>query len=304
VNETFLKEILSDEQYVELLDCFKKNTPFFIQKLDYDLDIIESLSEYSSLNKVFSNWQGPIDIHLVDKRDESSSLTVSSAEAIEHFNSGLGFLINDINEQYLDLNSQINSIKSELGVPQISYGRSLLYGTPKNGGSATHFDQNFNIVLQLSGKKTWKFKLNEFVDDPLTRHALNGEYDPELQSYLSGPFPESIDDFSHEYCLEQGSFLFVPIGYWHNTFAHEDSLALNFTYTIPSWAEVLLTALRARLVSSPEWRQRVKLLNNSESLEDGLLHFQSLINSLGDDLPHWNGAQILSMLEGKDIRGR
>lgn len=297
----FLKTILNELQYEELQNSFKENKPYFLKKIDFDINTLESIGEFNSLDKVFQNWRGPVDIHLEDKKDESSSITVSALEAVDSFSSGLGILVNDINEVFLDLNNYLSSIKSELGIPQMTYGRCLLYGTPDGGGSATHFDQNFNIVLQLKGKKTWRFKENSHVSDPLTRHCLGGEYDPELQSYLSGPIDEEISEFSEEYCLEEGSLLFVPIGYWHNTLAHEDSLALNFTFTNPSWADVLLTALRGRLVTSPEWRKRVKGINNKDDLQEGLAHFQSLIHSLGDDIPNWNAFQILSMIEGRDI---
>ena len=55
--------------------------------------------------------------------------------------------------------------------------------------------------------------------------------------------------------LSPGSVLFVPRGYWHATESDEETLALNFTFGQPSWADVVLAALRTKLLADPQWRE-------------------------------------------------
>ena len=296
-----LSDILTQQEHVEFLNCFKDNRPFFIEKLSNGIPTFPDISSFKDLESLKGSWNSPVDIHDLKIKDESSTITTSKEKAFKEFNNGCGLLFNDINNCFLGLNSIIENIKSELGLPQISYGRNLLYATPKGGGSATHFDQNFNIIVQLTGKKRWNITENKSVENPLTRHALGQELEPELESYIE-EVPESITSFDHSFELSAGSFLFVPVGYWHSTSASEDSLAINFTFSTPSWAEMLLTALRARLVTSPEWRKRVYGLNTKQESFLNIMEFQKLIVSLGDDISNWDAGMILSMLEGRDIR--
>jgi 50S ribosomal protein L16 3-hydroxylase len=297
----FLNSILSESEYSEFLTCFKENRPFYIKELSAGIPILPDYNCYKDLDSLKNTWNNVVDVHDLNVKDESSTITTTTEKAFESFDNGCGLLFNDINNLFQDLNGVIESIKDELGLPQISYGRNLLYATPENGGSATHFDQNFNIIIQLTGKKTWNITENHSVSDPITRHALGQELDPELSSYID-ELPEDIDSFDKTYELDKGSFLFVPVGHWHNTHAQENSLALNFTFSTPSWAELLLTALRARLVSSPNWRKRAYGFNSKQESLLNIMEFQKLIDSLGEDISNWDAGMILSMLEGRDLR--
>ena len=299
---SFLDQFLTSEEISSLKRAFNSNEPFYIQKTKRPFNTIPFVQNFIDINSIKNNWHGPVDVHSKEIQDECNSMTVDIHRAAEHFKSGCGLLINDINNTYHSHNELIEELKVFFGVSALSYGRSLIYGTPKNGGSATHFDQNFNLIFQLSGKKKWKLEENKSVINPLTRHALNQECDPELQSYLLDDFPQNIDDFSYEFDLEEGSLLFVPIGHWHNTYASDDSFALNFTFTTPSWADILLTAMRARIISSDEWRKRVSGLNDKAVLEDNLVRFQSLLENLAKDLEGWSSVDVLSMIEGRDLR--
>lgn len=297
----YIRDVLDEKQYQDFLICFKENRPYFVEELNSGIPTFPNIENFKDLEALERNWKSPVDIHDKSVKDETKTTTTTTKVAFEEFSKGCGLLFNDINNNFLELNEIIENVKSELGLPQVSYGRNLLYATPGGGGSATHFDQNFNLVFQLTGTKQWNLTENTSVVDPLTRHALGQEMDPELESYIE-EVPSSIDKFDHTYELTAGSFLFVPVGCWHNTQASKDSLAMNFTFSTPSWAEMLLTALRARLVSSPNWRKRVSGLNLKQDVPYSIEEFQKLINSLSEDISNWDAGMILSMLEGRDIR--
>ena len=86
-----------------------------------------------------------------------------------------------------------------------------------------------------------------------------------------------MPDDAESFVLRRGSVLFVPRGYWHATQSDEDTLALNFTFGQPTWADVLLTALRTRVLKDASWRalargpagaMRAKLMDEVAKLDD------------------------------------
>jgi 50S ribosomal protein L16 3-hydroxylase len=100
------------------------------------------------------------------------------------------------------------------------------------------------------------------------------------------PFEMPEDALSFE--LKPGSMLFVPRGSWHSTEAEGDALALNFTFTAPTWLDLFAAALRSRLALSPEWRETADLNENK---------FNYLLSTLVEDLPNWKASDILSATE-------
>jgi len=93
--------------------------------------------------------------------------------------------------------------------------------------------------------------------------------------------------------LEPGSLLFVPRGVWHATEAEDDALSLNFTYTAPTWLDLLAAALRGRLAVSPAWRATATPASPAE--------FAALLRELADDVPNWGVADILGATEGDEV---
>ncbi len=126
---------------------------------------------------------------------------------------------------------------------------------PAGAGNSPHFDANANFVVQLRGTKRWWVAPNQSVINPTDRYALNQDApSDELAGYLDAPFPHAMPDDAEQIDLQPGSVLFVPRGTWHATESNQDTLALNFTFGQPTWADVALDALRTRLLQSSEWR--------------------------------------------------
>lgn len=73
---------------------------------------------------------------------------------------------------HLQLQEFLQGLRKDLGLSALTYGRCLIYATPDGKGTATHFDQNINFVLQVHGTKKWKIAPNFEVPNPLTRHTL------------------------------------------------------------------------------------------------------------------------------------
>ncbi len=291
-----IDKILPKSEVEKFLACVNKNEVYFY---DGKTEILQELQEsnyLSSLDSLLNTWKQEVDVHLLDLKDEISTKKVEPHLAKKYFTEGMGLLFNDINLHDSYFNELLGRLSADLGVSNLTMSRNLVYATPNGGGTETHFDQNINLVIQVHGEKSWWIKENDTVTNPLTRHTLGTEPDPELYSYLDAPFPESIN-YEKEYILTPGTVLFVPRGHWHKTHAHSDALALNFTFSIPSWTDMISMALRARVIQSDLWRESVLGLNSSEIAKKKVDNFQMLIDSLKEDIQNWKAEDILGFVE-------
>ncbi len=296
----FLNKILPVEEISKLQECVLQNKVYFFESDGKFLEELKKLKFLSSLDSLLSNWKEEVDVHLLDLKDEASTKKVKASSAKEYFSKGMGLLFNDANLRGGCYQSLLDGLSADLGVSNATLSRNLIYATPKGGGTATHFDQNINLIIQVHGEKSWWIEENQSIKNPLTRHTLGTEADSELASYMEAPFSDSIN-YQHEYRLTPGSILFVPRGYWHKTHAHSEALALNFTFSVPSWADILSMGLRARIIQSELWRESVIGLNNQESANRKVQDFQMLIDSLKEDIQNWKAEDILGFVEFNGI---
>ena len=124
----------------------------------------------------------------------------------------------------------------------------------------------------------------------MTRYVIGVPPDPELSGYLTGPLPtEFPKEHATEVILNPGSLLFLPRGMWHKTEAMSDALSLNFTYTAPTWIDILTAALRDKLARHEEWRET--------ALPNEAKKFDGLIDALIKDAPNWRAMNLLDATE-------
>lgn len=286
-----LPSLIHPTQMTDFFDAFTKSSPFMVHHEADALKVLRDLPFLESFSSMLEIWPALVQVHLPDLRDEASAIDVSAIEARKYFDEGMSLLFNDVNRISPILQEWLDQIKIDLGVSSQSYGRCLVYATPDGKGTAAHFDQNINFVLQIKGTKKWHLAQNSSVINPMDRYTMGLPVDPEMMSYLEKPMAETMPEDSVSFDLKPGSLLFVPRGVWHSTEAEGDALALNFTFTAPTWSDLLLGALRSRLVLTSEWRETAFVADEEK--------FQSLIASLVEDLPHWDARNILDATESR-----
>lgn len=214
-----------------------------------------ALPELAALEPLLAAWGDQVRIALPDKRDEHSSRFVDVTTAATLHRDGMALIFNRVERFFPVVDAWLGRLRLELGLPLKCEPRAIIYATPAGAGNSPHFDANANFVVQLKGTKRWRIAPNEHVANPTDRWAMNQEAPAEeLEGYLQGPLPTELPDDAHVIDLAPGSVLFVPRGYWHATEAEEDTLALNFTFGQPTWADVVLTALRGQLLRDEGWR--------------------------------------------------
>jgi len=287
-----LAALIHPRPTAELFASVAADAPFVVHGLADSVRALTDLPCLRSLDAMLDGWPRPVQVHLPDVADEASAIEASPADARKLFACGMGLLFEDVHAGSPVLTDWLAAIRGDLGLSALTLGRCLVYATPAGKGTAPHFDQNMNFVLQLHGAKKWWLAPNRHVERPLTRHTLGLPLDPELQTYAHEPIPRHMPEDRREVVLEPGSLLFVPRGVWHATEAEGDALSLNFTYTAPTWLDLLAAALRGRLAVSPAWRATATPAAPAE--------FAALLRELADDVPRWDVADILGATEGDE----
>lgn len=295
--KTGLAALVHPRSIAEFFDHYRAGQPFVVHHGGQHTAPLTELPLLASLDALLKSWPSSIQAHLPDVRDEASSIQTTSKDAQKLFDVGMGLLFNDADEILPVLRRWQHDIRKDLGLPDLTYGRCLIYATPSAKGTAAHFDQNINFVLQIHGTKVWTLAANDHVVHPMTRHTMGLATDPELATYAEGVLPSSMPQQSESVVLAPGSLLFVPRGYWHSTEAQDDALSLNFTYTAPTWIDLLTAALRSRLALSAQWRETADGVSDPAKREAAVQRFDELLLGLVQDLPHWQAAEILNATE-------
>lgn len=277
--------------------------PFVTHALAASVKELTELPFLQSLDSLLAAWPFQVQAHLPDAADECSSIDVSTADAKKLFSNKLALLFNNAERISPLLQQWLLSLRKDLGLPTSTYGRCLLYATPHGKGTAAHFDQNVNFVLQIHGVKKWYLAPNTSIQNPTQRFTIGQPMDPELAAYADqGEMPVSMPQLGRqEIVLKPGSMLYVPRGYWHSTEAEGEALALNFTFNQPTWIDLFTIALRSRLSLSPYWRELADGVTAGDQDRRELANekFDILLRELIEDLPSWRAADILGATEGE-----
>ena len=295
--KTTLAALIHPESPSSFFEAYESNSPFVVHNLNETISELQALPFLQSLEALINVWPKDIQAHLPDVRDEASSIDTTTKDALKLFENGMGLLFNHAQSISPVLEKWLYELRLDLGLSALTIARCLVYATPANTGTAAHFDQNINFVLQISGNKKWWIAQNESVINPMTRHTMGLPIDPELGSYAEAEMPTKMPEDATLFELKAGSLLFVPRGSWHCTHAESDALSLNFTFTAPTWIDLFTAALRGRLAQSPEWRETANGVADFEKLSSAQEKFDHLLAELKFDLPHWRAGDILGVTE-------
>ena len=291
-----LSKLIHPKPLAEFAECFATGRPMVTHGLGKSIGALTRLPLLQSLDALLCSWPKVVKAHLPDVADEASSIDASPEDARKLFANGMGLLFDDVQTLSPVVAGWLEQLRCDLGLSALTQSRSLVYATPAGGGTAPHFDQNVNFVLQLHGKKTWWLAANAHVENPLTRHTMGLPADPELQTYARLPLPTAMPKNKQAIMLERGSCLFVPRGTWHATEAASDALSLNFTFTAPSWLDLFSAALRSRLALSSAWREI--------ALPAEAGGFAALLQELAEDAAGFRAEDVLAATEGGAPQGR
>ena len=232
---------------------------------DDDLDPLLLHPWLQSVDQIASRWSRQVLVALPDFDDEYSSIHVSPDVATKLFRNGMTITFTFVNRECPIIQEWLQELFVTLRLPAQTLARAYVYASPDGRGTAPHFDHNANFVLQLKGTKVWRLAPNEHVVYPMSRYTMRTVISRQMSWYSRLPMPTEMPAQCTEVVLKPGSFLFVPRGLWHSTKAEGESLSLNFTFSQPSWLEIIIDALMVRLSVRAHWREGARWIDEAES---------------------------------------
>jgi hypothetical protein len=130
-----------------------------------------------------------------------------------------------------------------------------LFAGRRTAGTRCHFDSLENITIQLRGRKRWRIAPNEHIREPVHNWVTGQTVPPSLAHHAPRGLPARMPDGAYEIDLRAGDVLYIPRGWWHETETAADSLAAFVAFVHRPWADVVISALRQRLLLDPAWRR-------------------------------------------------
>ncbi|MEO8346892.1 MAG: cupin domain-containing protein [Betaproteobacteria bacterium] len=254
---------------------------------------------------------------------------LTPSQARSAYDIGLSILCGDLLPLVPALETQIEGLLREFGLPALGSGASRLLDisgvepleavmsfSPAGAEAALgiHYDAFDVISIQLQGTKVWMLGANQDVEFPLSSY--------ETETPGSRPIAETINDSGtpklarsrrrsagaptlERVKMRPGSVLFVARGAWHCTREvgkSEPSVTLLLKFSPPSYVEVLVTALFTQLSQRAQWRAPcVGLFRPDDKRTDVMKAFQDLVSGLQLDADELLLKHFMPDRAGRDL---
>ena len=149
-----------------------------------------------------------------------------------------------------------------------------LYYTPAGQrGFGWHYDAEDVFILQAAGEKEYSFRKNTVNPWPLVETL------PDDMRYQREIMPLG------RCLLGAGDWLYLPHGWWHQAEARGESVSLAVGVLSPAALDVY-DFVRARLLSSFQWRQRLPVVGaaSPRTADEQTAEYEQFFSALGADL--------------------
>src|SRR5262249_9568345 len=142
----------------------------------------------------------------------------------------------------------------ELGHSQAALTCSV-FAARRGAGTRCHFDTLENFTIQLRGTKRWRVLPNRHARAPLDNWVTGYETPIEMDLYCDVPLPKEMPGTTDTVELQPGDVLYLPRGSWHAVEASEDAVCLFLGFPVTPNVDLILNALRSRLLQNAIWRE-------------------------------------------------
>ncbi len=141
-----------------------------------------------------------------------------------------------------------------------------LYASNHGGGFAVHADMHHVFVMQVAGKKLWRFSRVPMVTSPTQGARVDADGRVVWTAPRNGepaaaddgtPIPAPAVDGFDSALLEPGHCLYLPPGTWHVARAEGHSIAVSVSPPRSTTFELFSRALQDLLLQRPGWRQEL-----------------------------------------------
>jgi hypothetical protein len=160
----------------------------------------------------------------------------------------------------------LDEFRRALDLPGMAGAFAKLYASNDGKGFAVHADKHHVFVLQVSGKKLWRYSRAPVVDAPTDGLFIAGDGQPYWTS-RAGREPALRDDGTpvpppdvstfDQALLEPGHLLYLPPGTWHVARAQGHSIAVSISPGRTTVLEHVTRLIHDVFAGHPEWRRDV-----------------------------------------------
>lgn len=225
----------------------------------------------SSLQQLCRDFSGPLQVAQGRTRplgglSEESSFVgaggqtpVSGTSAMALLRLGLSVYFGDL-ERLVPGGAQfLRSIERALSLDKCM--RLSAFANAPGSGLPLHHDSYDQLLINLVGEKIFTYRERPDVDHPRISYSPSGPIPKHFEEVYRHGFSDSdalVESELVTVTLKPGSCIFFPGGTWHRTEDQkEPCLSLTTAVRAPARVDLLLSALRAYLAQSPEWRAPV-----------------------------------------------
>jgi ribosomal protein L16 Arg81 hydroxylase len=202
--------------------------------------------------------RGHVKAQFTDAEGAHREEQIDGAQARAQFETGLTICVTKLDAGEERLARLAASARQSLG----HAGTVVIncYVSPPGKGFGLHFDSQSVFIIQLDGKKRWRYSRQPAMPSPpgnMNAHAADlARFQREFPwAQIEIPAEDSLA----EQLLSPGDVLYLPAGSWHRARAEGHSIALTLTVAPLSGAQLLLDTLGRMLAEDPEWRRYVPL---------------------------------------------
>jgi ribosomal protein L16 Arg81 hydroxylase len=210
--------------------------------------IIAGLAPTSDALKVASN----------DARGVVQLVPVPPAAAIPLYQAGLTVCFTALEQHDRALRHFTAALKAQLGTAGLV--RINAYWSPDGRGFGRHFDDHPVFIVQLEGRKRWRFSATPALAAPPMGLQLGLEQLADYRrAYPWARFEPPGPDDLREQTLSPGDVLYLPAGTWHDAAAEGTSFALTIALGSLPFASLIAEHLHHSFLRHAPWRQNVVL---------------------------------------------
>jgi hypothetical protein len=180
-------------------------------------------------------------------------------------NAGMTLCFNRIHEFDPTLDHFLIAFQRQTGLSGIAVLNCYL--SPDKGGFGLHFDSHDVFILQLEGRKRWRYSRGPSMAFPHRNHMLSEGEGAFAEDFPWEEYRPPSEESLESALLEPGDVLYLPPGTWHHGRAEGESLAFSLTIARNTRLELLTQYLQALLLPDPGWREPVPLDIHSGAVE-------------------------------------
>ncbi|HEX8436138.1 JmjC domain-containing protein [Archangium sp.] len=204
-----------------------------------------------------------------------------------------------LNVDFLDqtvpaLGKWMDSLQKDLGLkPGNIFCSGII--SPAGSGVPKHFDSVEVFTIQLYGSKKWWWAPATEIAFPGTSvmpGVKNNYRDGNMRpDYYPKDISKEMPKGAKSAVMKPGSAMFMPRGWWHQTYAETLSISLNVGIRMSTGVDALTGALQSELEKLDAWRKPLPLAT-PEHLASARQHLAALLKDLAANLENFDDKAV------------